>query len=183
METLFFHPKLVHLPIALAMLVPAAAAVVLVAWWRGWLPSRTWWLAVAMQGALVVSGVAALRSGEREEERVEAAVPEQALEVHEEAAEAFVQVGAVVLVAMIAAGVLSGSRVGRPLAVLATAGTLAVLGLGIRVGEAGGALVYRYNAARVYAPGAPNTTPERAPGAGGQVDAAREHGEHDGHDD
>ena len=56
MDSLFFHPRLVHLPIALAVLVPVAAAVVLVPWWRGWLPARAWWLAVALQAALVASG-------------------------------------------------------------------------------------------------------------------------------
>ncbi len=176
MENLFFHPRLVHVPIALAVLVPLAAATLIVVVWRGWLPARAWWLVVAMQAGLVGSGVAALRSGEREEERVEEAVPEHALEAHEEAAEIFVQVGAGVLVVMIAAGVLAGTRAGRPLAMAATLASLAVFGLGARVGEAGGRLVYVYDAARVYAPA---VAPGAQPGSGGQVEGEREGGERD----
>jgi hypothetical protein len=112
--------------------------------------------------------------------RARHATPEHALEAHEEAAEIFVQVGAGVLVAMIAAGVLAGTRAGRPLAVAATLGSLAVFGLGARVGEAGGKLVYQYDAARVYAPRGPAGAPGAQPGSGGQVEGEREGGEGDG---
>ena len=36
MENLLFHPKVVHIPIALAGLMPLVAGGVLVAWWREW---------------------------------------------------------------------------------------------------------------------------------------------------
>ena len=35
------HPKLVHLPLALAALLPLLTFGVLLAWWRGWLQQRT----------------------------------------------------------------------------------------------------------------------------------------------
>ena len=35
MEALFFHPKLVHVPIALAVLMPLLSGSLLLAWWRG----------------------------------------------------------------------------------------------------------------------------------------------------
>jgi len=44
------HPLIVHLPLALALLVPLLAAGTLLAWWRGWLPGRrSWAVVVALQ--------------------------------------------------------------------------------------------------------------------------------------
>ena len=42
MDTLPLHPKIVHLPIALAVLMPLITAGLLIAWWRDMLPRRTW---------------------------------------------------------------------------------------------------------------------------------------------
>jgi hypothetical protein len=151
METLLFHPKLVHVPIALAVLMPLLAGGLAVAWWRKWLPWRGWIVAVALQTVLLGSGALALRSGDAQAERVERVVPEAALEQHEEAAEAFVWASGIVLAMMIAAAALRSRRVGLPVAALATAGTLVVTGLGYRAGEAGGRLVYQHGAAQVYA--------------------------------
>ena len=83
------HPKLVHLPIALAVLMPVLTGVLWIALLRGWLPLRAWLLAVGAQVLLLGSSVLAMRSGENDEERVERLVPEAALEAHEEAAERF----------------------------------------------------------------------------------------------
>jgi uncharacterized membrane protein len=150
MESLFFHPKLVHLPIALGLLMPLVAGGLLLAWWRHWLPPRAWAVAAVLQAALVASGALALQSGEVEEEKVERVVHEQYIEDHAKAAAAFVWVGGGVLLLMVAALGLSRRRAGAPLAVIATLGTVAVLGLGYRTGQAGGQLVYRYGAASVY---------------------------------
>lgn len=150
MDSLLFHPKLVHLPIALGVLMPLIAAGLALAWWRGWLPARAWTVAVLLQAALVGSGALALRSGEAEEERVEAVVAEAAIERHEEAAEAFVWGAAAVLVAMAGAGLAARTRAGLPLAAVAVAGSLGVLALGYRTGQEGGELVYTHGAAQAY---------------------------------
>ena len=150
MEQLPLHPAVVHLPIALALLMPLLAGGLLLAWWRGALPRRAWLIGVAMQALLVVTGLASLRTGEAEEERVEAVVPESAIEAHEEAAEAFVFAGAAALLLTIAAAAVRNEKVARPLAGVATVATLAVLGLGYRTGEAGGRLVYQHDAGRAY---------------------------------
>ena len=42
MDQLFFHPKVVHLPMALAVLMPLVTGGVLFAWWRGWFQRRVW---------------------------------------------------------------------------------------------------------------------------------------------
>lgn len=154
MDALFFHPKLVHVPMALGVLMPLVAGGLLLAWWRGWLPRRGWFIAIALQAILVASGVLALRSGEAEEERVESIVPERFIEAHEEAAEAFVWASGGVLAVMLLAGALGSRRAGLPTATAATLGTLLVLGLGYRTGQAGGSLVYQHGAAQAYTGGA-----------------------------
>lgn len=150
METFLFHPKLVHVPMALGVLMPLVAAGLALAWWRGWLPARAWLVAIALQLVLVGSGVLALRTGEADEERVEKVVPERLIEAHEEAAEAFVGASAVVLAGMLLALALASRRAGPPTALAATLGTVAVLALGYRTGQAGGALVYEHGAAQAF---------------------------------
>jgi hypothetical protein len=51
---------------------------------------------------------------------------------------------------LLALAALLRVRAGLPVALAATLGTLIVLGLGYRTGEAGGALVYRQGAAQAY---------------------------------
>ncbi len=160
MDQIFFHPKVVHLPMALAVLMPLVSAGLLAAWTTGLLPRRAWVVAVALQAVLVGSGVAALRSGEAEEERVERVVAETRIEEHEEAAEAFVWAAGAILVLHLAVAFLRRETLARGVAAAAVAGTLVVLFLGYRTGEAGGRLVYEHGAASAYA------TPN-APAAGG----------------
>lgn len=160
------HPAIVHLPLGLAVVLPLAAIAALVALWRGWLPARAWVGVVALQALLVGGGLLGLFSGEQDEERVERAVNEAAIESHEHAAQRFVAAGAVTLV--VAATALAFAR--RPRwqrsAQLATAGlSLGVLALGLSVGHQGGALVYREGAASAWTQGA---------GAGAQLEAGAE---------
>lgn len=159
------HPKLVHLPIALAILMPLLASGALFAIWRDWFPKRVWSLVVAGQFLLVGSGILALRSGETDEERVEKVVAESVLERHEEAGERFTWAGGLLL-AISVLPLLLRQRRGYLLAGAVTcAGTVAVLGLGYQVGQLGGEIVYGHNGASVYATAAPGLgqpTPGRA---------------------
>jgi uncharacterized membrane protein len=151
MDLIPLHPKLVHLPIALAILMPLVATGLLAAWLRGALPRRTWLIVVALQGILVGSGVMASRSGERDESRVERIVPDAAIEAHEAAAEVFVGASAAVLAIALIALAIPRERVARLAAGVATIGTAAVLVLGYRTGQAGGRLVYEHGAAAAFA--------------------------------
>lgn len=160
MDSLLFHPKVVHLPIALAVLMPLVSAGLLLAWLRGLLPRRAWIVAVALQALLVASSVVAMRSGEGEEDRVESVVAESAIEAHEEAAEAFTYAAGAAL-ALFAAASLLPEGVARGAAGAAVMGSLLVLGLGYRVGQAGGELVYRHGAAAAYASSATAAAPRR----------------------
>jgi len=163
MDSFLFHPKLVHIPIALAVLMPLVAGGLLLASWRKWLPARTWVIAVALQAVLVGSGILALRSGEADGERVERVVEERFVEAHEEAAEAFVWTSAGVLAAMLLGLALSSRRTGPVAATAATLGTLVVLGLGYRTGQAGGDLVYQHGAAQAYPSGSRSASSPGAP--------------------
>jgi hypothetical protein len=170
MDALLFHPKVVHIPMALGVLMPIIAGGLLLAWWRSWLPGRGWFLAIGLQAILLGSGVLALRTGEAEEARVERVVAERFIEAHEEAAEVFVWSSGGVLALMILAAALGSRRAALPTAAAATLGTLLVLGLGYRTGQAGGRLVYQHGAAQAYAGTA---------GAAGAATSAAPSGRHD----
>jgi uncharacterized membrane protein len=156
-DSLPLHPLIVHLPLALAVLLPFLAAGAILSWWRGWLPGRrAWTVVVVLQALLTVSAWAALRTGEAEEERVEGTIAESVLESHEEAAKAFLGATAGVLVMTVLAFSIPGERVPRLVAALALAGMVIGTFLAVRVGRAGGELVYRHGAATAYAaPAAP----------------------------
>ncbi len=142
------HPAVVHLPMALAVLVPIFAVVALVAVQRGARPLRTWGVAAAMFATLAVSSWASIETGEDQEERVESLVPDAALETHEDAADQFLWL-AVAVFGVATIGVLKG-RIGTTARVLATVGSLGLLVAGYRVGHSGGELVYKYGAANGY---------------------------------
>lgn len=142
------HPAVVHLPIALTLLVPLFAIGALIAIHRGAKVLRTWSLAAAMLAALSLSAFVSLETGEDQEEKVEAVVPEQAFETHEEAAQAFFILSLGVL--GVAGLGLVGGKVGTASRYLAAAGTLALVVAGYNVGHSGGRLVYTYGAASAY---------------------------------
>lgn len=144
------HPKIVHLPIALAVLMPVMSAGLLAAWWGEFLPRRTWLIAVLLQGLLLVSGFAALRTGQTEEDRVERVLAERLIESHEAAGERFVWAAGAVLLLAIAGATVRNDAYARRAAIATTLGTLLVLFLGYRTGEAGGRLVYQHGAANAY---------------------------------
>lgn len=165
------HPKLVHLPIALAVLMPLITGGLLLSWVRGWLPRRAWWGAVLLQVVLLGSGLMARSAGEEDEERVEKVVPHDAIEEHEEAATLFL-IGAGVGLALILAGaVLRSEKAARLAAGASVVVALAGVWLGVHVGEEGGHLVYKYGAASVFVEGAAPAAPS-APSAPSAAPAA-----------
>lgn len=147
------HPAVVHLPIALAVLLPL---LVLFALWLGRnadevIPDklRAIWLPVVLLAFILsASSFAAQETGEDQEERVEEVVSEDAIESHEERAELFVWMSGLLFIASIA-GLVPGAtgRYGRYVTLLLA---VVVLVLGVRVGSTGGDLVYTHGAAQVY---------------------------------
>ncbi len=149
------HPAIVHLPIALAMLLPGLAILGIVTIQKDLLPARTWAVIVLLQAILVGSTWAAMETGEEQEDRVERVVAERHIETHEEAAERFIFLAGLGLLA-VGAGLLPDKRgaIGR---VVGTLATLGVFAAATSVGHSGGELVYKHGAASAYvdAQGAP----------------------------
>ena len=144
MFNLPLHPAAVHLPLALAMLVPPLALGILLAIRAGKVPRSSWLLVVALQAVLVGGALVALRTGESEEERIEDRVAEARLEAHESAAQQFTVV-AVFTLALAGATLVAGRirpRAGAVAAAATLAMSLVVAGLAFRTGHRGGELVY-----------------------------------------
>ena len=155
------HPAIVHLPIALAVLIPVFAVLAAGLIYKNVLPERSWILVVGLQALLVLSSWIAVETGEYDEEIVESVVAEDLIEGHEEGAERFLLLTGVGLLAM-GAGLLPlqlGTR-GRLMGVVTS---MAVLASAATVGHSGGELVYRHGAANAYisdlAPEAENASP------------------------
>lgn len=147
------HPAVVHLPLALAVLLPFFAVLALWAIRRGVSTTAAWGVPVLLAVLLTGSAWVALQTGESDEERVEEVVSEAAIHEHEEAAERFLLLAGVVT---LLAGVgLARGTLGSAGRILATVGTVAVLAAGVQVGARGGELVYTHGAARVYADDGP----------------------------
>jgi uncharacterized membrane protein len=142
------HPAIVHLPMALAALAPAGVLLAMLALWSGSLPIRAWVAVVLVQLALAGTSLLAVETGEGDEERVEAVVPGNAIETHEERAERFVV--AVLAAAAISLGGLLRGRWGETARIATLGASAIVLVLGIQVGHSGGELVYRHGAASAY---------------------------------
>lgn len=149
MTDLPLHPVIVHLPLALALLMPAFALLAAWAAWTGRLRRSTWLGVIALQALLAGGALAAMSTGEGEEERVEPIVGEAALERHEGYAEQFTW-GAGIALAIMLAGLAPQSSARRAAVTLAAAATVGVALLGIRTGHAGGQLVYTHGAAAAY---------------------------------
>lgn len=143
------HPAVVHLPVALAVLVPLLAVLVIGAVRLGFLPARSWAVVGVLQVLLVGSAWVAVETGEEEEDRVEHVVAERHIETHEEAAERFLALAAWGLLA-VGIGSLPG-RIGAVGRILAVPVVLGVLAAGVSVGHSGGALVYEHGAGSAYA--------------------------------
>jgi uncharacterized membrane protein len=147
------HPAIVHVPLVLALLSPIV--LIWIAWhaWRAGATRRTWAAALALQAAIVAGGLAALRTGEAEEHRVEAVVLEEHVEAHERRAQVFV-VGAAAVLVLAGVG-FAAPRVTRVLLPPTLLAAVVVALLGVITGHAGGELVYRHGAASVYQDGTP----------------------------
>jgi uncharacterized membrane protein len=150
MTSLPLHPAIVHLPLGLAFVMPILAMAFAWALWKGRARAGAWAAIVGLQAVLLGAGLVAMNTGEHEEDRVERIVPKAALERHEELAEQFVWAtgGTLFLAGLVL--VIRRPAVARTLSLATVAGTLAVAASAVRVGHAGGRLVYEHNAGAAY---------------------------------
>ena len=152
MTSLPLHPALVHVPLGLAFVLPALAGGFAWALWTNRARPRGSWMAVvALQAVLLGAGLVAMNTGEREEDQVERLVPHAAIERHEEYAEQFVWVVGLTFLAAVLVPAFRKPVVVRALAAVTVAGSLVVAAAAVRVGHAGGQLVYAHNAGAAYA--------------------------------
>lgn len=150
MDSLPLHPAIVHLPLGLALLMPILAAGVAWAIRTDRLHSKAWIAIVVLQALLLGSAIAAMQTGEGEEDRVETVVQGRLIHQHEELAEQFVWGVGVTLALAVLVLMVRRSAAGWILPPVVVAATIVVLGLGLRVGRAGGELVYVHGAASAY---------------------------------
>jgi uncharacterized membrane protein len=171
MQGIPLHPIFVHIPVGLSVVFPILAFGLTLALWRGLLTQRAWVVAIGLQALLLAGGLAALKTGEKEEDLVEDIVGEQRVKEHEERAEAFLWSAGVTL-ALSGTVLVLGPGVAVAAAGATTAASLVTLGFAYRVGHSGGELVYKYGAASAYA------TPAVGGGNGGGGER-RTHGDHE----
>lgn len=150
MTSLPLHPAIVHLPLGLAFVMPVLAIGFAYALWKGRARARAWATIVALQALLLGAGVVAMNTGEHEEHRAERVVPEAALEQHEELGTQFVWATGVTCLLAGLVLVFRKPAFARTLSMATVAGTLVVAASAIRVGHAGGRLVYEHNAGAAY---------------------------------
>lgn len=138
------HPAVVHFPVAL-LLVGALVSVAAVFVRRWHLPL----FAAMLLSAGAAGAVAAVATGEAEEERVQHAVPsaEPLLEEHSQRGERARNfgVGAAAL-SIVAAIVASGPWLGRTLSIFTALSACAAAYCVVQAGHFGGELVYRHGA-------------------------------------
>jgi drug/metabolite transporter (DMT)-like permease len=137
----------------LAFLLPAVILGFAWALWKERIRPRAWLAIVLLQAILLGAGLVALKTGQNEEERVESVVPERAIQTHEARAEQFVWiVGATLAIAALVLVTRRPMAV-RALTAATVVGSFLVAGAALRVGHAGGQLVYVHNAAAAYQTG------------------------------
>jgi hypothetical protein len=135
--------------------MPALAAGFAWAFWRGHLKPRAWVAIVVLLAILLGAGFVALNTGHKEEDRVEGIVPETAIAAHEAYAEQFLWVTGGTLAISALVLVLRRPTPLRTLTVATVLGTFLITGAAVRVGHAGGELVYTYNAPAAYGAASP----------------------------
>lgn len=150
MNAMPLHPAIVHVPIGLAILMPLFAAGAAWALWTGRVGRRGWMVVVGLQALLLGSALVAINTGGAEEDRVERVVREGVLHRHEELAEQFAWATGATLGLAALVLVLRPSVASRATSMAVAAATLVVAGLGLRVGHAGGELVYVHGAPSAY---------------------------------
>jgi uncharacterized membrane protein len=172
------HPLVVHFPLVLAVSLPAVLVILWIVISRGKVRGGAWWAGVAVSAILVVSSIAALKTGEQDEERVEQVVPESFLERHEERANAFLWAAAGTLILTLATAVLRAGRARTALYAASMGAALVAAASAVAVGHSGGSLVYEHNAGAAHAAGPGNMG--RAPSPQAVADE-RGNDDHDDH--
>ncbi len=142
------HPAIVHMPLALAALLPLVVIGAMIAIRFGMPGKRAWSVAVVVMALLAVSSIVAVETGEDEEEIVEEVIDHDIIHEHAERAELFRNLSLVTLMIGLA-GLVQG-KVGAFGRGAGTGMAFVLAVLAWRTGESGGDLVYEHGAANAY---------------------------------
>ncbi len=134
------HPAIVHIPLGVGLFLPIAALLLFIFYRHGGVGAR--WMLFLGQGVVFGGALLAMETGEHDEERVESLVGEASIETHEELAEGFLGLSAGLLGLSLLGAAMYGRRGGLAIAGLGALLSAAQLGQGMRVGHAGGEIVY-----------------------------------------
>ena len=152
METSPSHPLFVHIPLALAVLLPLINLGLITAWFKGGLSRRAWIIAAALHATMTVGAFVAMQTGETDEHTAERVVSKHEIHEHEEHAESFLWASVVALLLALIAAIAEDEKLARRFAVATAALSLLCSFLAYETGEHGGKLVYKYGAGRAYSP-------------------------------
>ena len=152
MEISPLHPKIVHIPLALAMILPLLNLAIVCSWWKKWLSRRVWLISACLHAVMTLSAFVAMQTGETEEHIAERVVSEHEIHEHEEAAELFLWASVGALLLALVAAIAEKEPVGLKFAVGTTVLALLCAVLAIEAGDHGGKLVYKYGAGRAFSP-------------------------------
>jgi len=155
------HPAIVHIPVALALLLPLLIPLAAFLWSRN-RESRTPFVFVAVLCAtMAVSAFMAKQTGEDEEDTVETIVAKSHIHDHEEEADIFFFMA--VGMTLLGLGTVAATKSKAAIPLTAALWLLSAVAAyqAYRTGEAGGELVYKYNAGAAYL--TPDTGADGAP--------------------
>lgn len=146
------HPKIVHIPLALAIILPILNASLTLSWWRQWLPRRVWIISAVLHAMMTLSAFVAMQTGETDEHTAEQVVSKHEIHEHEEAAEVFLYGTVLALLCALIAAIAEKEKIGLRFAMASSILALLCSFLAIEAGNHGGKLVYKYGAGRAFSP-------------------------------
>jgi uncharacterized membrane protein len=148
-DDLPLHPSVVHVPLGLALLLPAV-----VAWctWRAFRDDAAkplWGMVAFLQLVVALAAFVALSLGEKDAEAVVKIVGRDAMSAHEASGKQFAW-GALAAFAVTSMLLGVSGRGLRNVAIVALVASLLSAGLALRAGSTGGRLVYVHGAADAH---------------------------------
>lgn len=146
------HPKIVHIPLALAIILPLLNLSLLLSWWKRWLPRRVWIISACLHALMTFTAFVAMQTGETDEHTAERVVSEHKIHEHEEAAELFLWVSVIALLLALVAAIADQEKLGLKYALATTVLAFLCAFLAVEAGYHGGELVYKYGAGRAFSP-------------------------------
>ncbi|MCB0376962.1 MAG: hypothetical protein KDD33_00590 [Bdellovibrionales bacterium] len=144
-----YHPMVVHLPIALAIIIPILSLFLWGAIKCKKASAKSWGILVVLTALYLVSSLAAVKSGEFDEDLVEDKIGKKLVHEHEERGEKIPWVAGVLLIAYTVTYVTGRSKLSWTHKLCTVLSIAAVYPI-ILAGHSGGQLVYKHGAASAH---------------------------------